>query len=952
MATATSRLNAMSTQVCPTHPERRRKEEKSPCVLRPVSHAPVPCCAATPRASSKSASARPGGALAAAPDTHRPQEPPAPQPVAQLPGVDVTAVVARLQQTKAQVKGVSWVPARAANHKPPSSGFTLPPELGAVLGRSRALPLYSHQHEALAAALSGKSVVVSTPTASGKSICYLAPLLHRLSEEEKPTKAGRALVLMPLKALANDQVRAIRALLGTARACADAAERSGALPAKSISRLRRMANLTVDTYDGDVQPDQRADVRRGAVIVVTNIDMLHVAMLPHHQCWPTQFWAHLKMVVVDESHTYRGVYGSHASLVLRRLRRVCASYGSCPSFVCCSATVANPGAHVALLTGVEHTVVNESGAPSGAKALMLWQPPEATHHGDAGGDGAPPKAVRSSPYQEAGTVIAELVAAGLKPLVFVPARKLAEIVAGAARAALTSRSLPNAASRVESYRAGYTPAERRDLEQRLSSGDVSALVSTSALELGIDIGQLDATVHVGVPDTAAQQWQQAGRAGRRGGSASMAVIIATERPLDLFYLAQPDALAQRQPESAHIDPTNIALMTLHIAVAAAELKVVAEDAPLFGGDKPFAEAIRGAVNMRAIAYEPGIRAYGSILNSPALGISMRGSTSRETVELHDAASFTGRAQPVNGGGAAAAAAQGDGVPPAGLSPSLVESIEACHAPYKVHPGAVFHHRQAVYEVTSLDTGLGVALGKRIADSPFITAARERSTVREVRVHKHRTVCCAWAALGRCHVSSHVTGFVKMNSISQQVVFEREFPGGGYPALNMETDALWFQLPTEVVLKLQPTGGLREACAGLRNLTLALLPSLVACEPSDVGSTVVFPDPNAAWDADDDSGGGAIKIYVYDTHGGCGLCAIAYDSLEPLWQQCLAVVERCPCPTGCASCTQAGRSGREAGVAKPACKVLLQGLLGAWMHGGRASMSTGGTRSAHSGGKSR
>jgi DEAD/DEAH box helicase domain-containing protein len=597
-------------------------------------------------------------------------------------------------------------------------------------------------------------------------------------------------------------------------------------------------------------------------------------------------------------------------------------------------------------------VVNESGAPSGAKALMLWQPPEATHHGDAGGDGAPPKAVRSSPYQEAGTVIAELVAAGLKPLVFVPARKLAEIVAGAARAALTSRSLPNAASRVESYRAGYTPAERRDLEQRLSSGDVSALVSTSALELGIDIGQLDATVHVGVPDTAAQQWQQAGRAGRRGGSASMAVIIATERPLDLFYLAQPDALAQRQPESAHIDPTNIALMTLHIAVAAAELKVVAEDAPLFGGDKPFAEAIRGAVNMRAIAYEPGIRAYGSILNSPALGISMRGSTSRETVELHDAASFTGRAQPVNGGGAAAAAAQGDGVPSAGLSPSLVESIEACHAPYKVHPGAVFHHRQAVYEVTSLDTGLGVALGKRIADSPFITAARERSTVREVRVHKHRTVCCAWAALGRCHVSSHVTGFVKMNSISQQVVFEREFPGGGYPALNMETDALWFQLPTEVVLKLQPTGGLREACAGLRNLTLALLPSLVACEPSDVGSTVVFPDPNAAWDADDDSGGGAIKIYVYDTHGGCGLCAIAYDSLEPLWQQCLAVVERCPCPTGCASCTQAGRSGREAGVAKPACKVLLQGLLGAWMHGGRASMSTGGTRSAHSGGKSR
>ena len=864
--------------------------------------------------------------------------------------MDVTAVVARLQQTKAQVKSVSWVPSRPANHRPPAPGFTLPPELGAVLGRARALPLYSHQYEALAAALGGKSVVVSTPTASGKSICYLAPLLHRLSDEERPTKSGRALVLMPLKALANDQVRAIRALLDTARQCADAAEASGALPAKSIARLRRMANLSVDTYDGDVQADQRAEVRRGAVIVVTNIDMLHVAMLPHHTCWPNQFWAHLRLVVVDESHTYRGVYGSHASLVLRRLRRVCASYGSTPSFVCCSATVANPGAHVALLTGVEHTVVNESGAPSGAKALMLWQPPEAAHHGDVGpgGDGAPPRAVRSSPYQEAGVVIAELVAAGLKPLVFVPARKLAEIVAASARAALASRSLPNAASRVESYRAGYSPEERRDLERRLCSGDVSALVSTSALELGIDVGQLDATVHVGVPDTAAQQWQQAGRAGRRGGQASMAVIIATERPLDLFYLAQPDALAQRQPESAHIDPTNVALLTLHIAVAAAELKVVAEDAPLFGGDKPFAEAIRGAVNMRAIAYEPGIRAYGSCLPSPAMGISMRGSTSRETVELHDEATFTGK-KAAGGGGAAAP----DWVPPAGLTGgSLIEAVEACHAPYKVHPGAVFQHRQLVYEVSTLDMAAGIALGKRIQESPLVTSARERSTVREVRVFRDRTVCCAWAALGRCHVASQVTGFVKMNTISQQVVFEHEFPAGGYAALNMETDALWFQLPTEVVLKLQPTGSLREACAGLRNLTLALLPSLVACEPSDVGTTVVFPDTNAGWEADD-TGGGAVKIYVYDTHGGCGLCAIAYESLEPLWRQCLAVVERCPCPTGCASCTQAGRSGREAGVAKPACKALLQGLLGAWMKdGGRASMSTGGTRSGHSHGVSR
>lgn len=858
--------------------------------------------------------------------------------------MDVAAVVERLRSSKAQVKHVAWVPGRPVCNAP-APHFVLPPELGAVLGRSRALPLYSHQSEAISAALAGRSVVVSTPTASGKSICFLAPLLHKLTEEDKPTKAGRALVLMPLKALAHDQVRSIRALLETARACADVAEASGALPAKSIARLRRMSNLTVETYDGDLRADARADVRKSAVIVVTNVDMLHCALLPHHSAWPKQFWAHLKMVVVDESHSYRGVYGSHAALVLRRLTRVCSSYGSAPSFLCCSATVANPGQHAALLTGVaDQVVVTQSGAPSGAKALLLWQPPEAAHPANgvvADAADAPAKPLRRSAYQEAGDVVAELVSYGIKPLVFVPARKLAEIVAAATRTALRERGLLQAAGCVESYRAGYTPSERRDLERRLACGDVSALVSTSALELGIDIGELDATVHVGVPDTAAQQWQQAGRAGRRGNSPSMAVVIATERPLDLFYLAQPEKLATRQPEAAHIDPTNVALLTLHLAAAASELKVVAEDAPLFGGERTFADAIRGAVNSRSLVYEPGIRAYGCPTNSPAQGISIRGSTSRATVELHDEAQYTPAAQQ-------APNVQGGGDDVAHAPASLVEVIEASQAPYKVHPGAVFHHRQAVYEVSTFDPMTGIALGRRIQDTPLTTAARERSAVRQVRVHRSASVGAAWAALGRVHVASAVTGFCKINQVTQHTLFEREFPAPGFPALNMETDALWFQLPLEVVARLQASGGMREACAGLRNLCMALLPSVVACEPGDVGTTVVFPDPNAQ-DGDDNDDCSAVTLYVFDTHGGCGLCAIAFDSLESLWRQCLAVCDRCPCTEGCASCTQAagwGRwGGREAATGKQQCKILLQGLLGAWMHGARASVSTGTAKSA-------
>jgi len=840
---------------------------------------------------------------------------PAQPPALSRPSVDVRAVVARLQQTKAQVKHAAWVDGRPANYTP-APGFQLPPELAAILGRARALPLYSHQSKAIAAALAGDSVVVSTPTASGKSICYLAPLLHLLSD----VKRGTALVLMPLKALANDQLRATRALLVLAGECADAAEVSHppALPAATIARLRRIAALSVETYDGDLNDQSRPEVRKSVSIVFTNIDMLHTGILPNHRKWPVLFWANLKAVVLDEAHVYAGVFGSHAALVLRRLLRITTNYGSSPAFLCCSATVANPGEHIQRLCGRAPVVITENGAPGGPKAILLWQPPECADHGGAprgAGDSAKPQ--HKSAYQETGEAVAELVASGLRPLVFVAARKLAEIVASAARVALKARSLHTSAAGVESYRAGYTSADRRELELRLSGGSISALVTTSALELGIDVGELDATVHVGVPLTGSAQWQQAGRAGRRGGSASLALIIATERPLDLFYLDKPEELKERKPEAAFIDPANLALLILHLGAAAFELKLVTEDAPLFGGKQLFAAAIQGAVNAGAISFEPGIRAYGCLLNSPAVGIGIRGGTSRETYQLHDIARME----------------RGEAVPS-----SLVEAVEASHAFFKIHEGAIFHHRACVYEVVSLDLNSRVARARLIHDSPLNTAARDRSTVQEVTVFRSRAAGATQAWVGRLHVTTHVVGFVKINMVKGENIFEKNFPPPGLKALDFQTDGVWFELPKELVNRLTPSGALREACAGMRNLALALLPSVVACEPGDIGCHVVLPSDSG------DGGDASLRVYIYDTFGGVGLCQQVYDKLEQMWRTCLAVLESCACATGCASCTQAGRHGRDGGMAKNETCVVLQGLLGAWMGGGRASIhstSTGG-----------
>ena len=650
--------------------------------------------------------------------------------------------------------------------------------------------------------------------------------------------------------------------------------------------------------------------------------MLHSGMLPNHGTWPAPWWRTLSCVVLDEAHHYSGIFGCHTALVLRRLIRLLHSYGNVKFlFLCLSATIGNPREHVLRLTSVEPVCITVSGAPNGRKALVLWQPPEASEQAQRIHANESGKPQRKSAYQETGEVVRELVSGGLRPLVFVPARKLTEIVAASAQSELRKHHI---GGKCESYRAGYSAADRRALEAQLMNGTVSCLISTSALELGIDVGELDATVHLGVPETASAQWQQAGRAGRRSGEASVAIVVATERPLDLLYLSQPELLSARKPEAANVDPANPALLTLHVAAAAFEQPLTVEDTPLFGGSDVFSAALRRAVELRLIEFVPAMRMYRCLVDACAQGISIRSSLSREVVELHDQSKL------VRGQLSAA---------------SLVEKIDKQHIHYKVHVGALFFHRDSVFEVRTLDLtaahysgpdvaaganeGRGVAIGvRREGECGEVTTAADSTLPRVLSTQRQRSAGAAPIFLGRLHIDSYVTGWTKKNIASNKVTHREENlpqggdPNPGYKALDLDTDGCWLEIPPEVVSRLQPSGELMSAAHGVKNVMLALIPSMVACDAGDVCVTLVGMSDEIL----------SPTLYIWDMYGGVGLCSKIFEGMEKLLADAAKVMDRCPCPKGCASCTHSSRAGvdKKADESKAASKVIVQSLLGAWM----------------------
>ena len=682
---------------------------------------------------------------------------------------------------------------------------------------------WEHQAAAASLAWSGRSVVVATGTASGKSLAYQLPVLSALLTDEKAT----ALYLAPTKALAADQLRSLRSLV--------------------------LSSIRAASFDGDTEPLERDWVRAHSRLVLTNPDMLHRGILPSHSRW-TAFLRRLRYVVVDECHTYRGVFGSHVAHVLRRLRRICASYGAHPTFVLASATVAKPAESASRLTGLPVEEVTEDASPRGATAFALWEPPLT---GARGEHGAP---VRRSAGAEAARLLADLVVEDARALAFVRSRRGAEVVALSARRHLVD-SAPELVDRIAAYRAGYLPEERRALEAALANGTLLGVAATNALELGVDIAGLDAVVLAGFPGTLASLWQQAGRAGREGLGA-LVVFVARDDPLDTYLVHHPEAVFGRPVEATVLDPENPYVLGPQLCCAAAELALTEADLPLFGG--PVAEAVLPDLVRRGLLRHRPTGWYWTDRRRPDLDI--RG-TGGEPVRVVEGA--TGR---------------------------VLGTVDAWAAHSTVHQGAVYLHQGVSYLVDELELTDGVALVHE--DTPdWSTSARDTTDIRIASTLRERDLGDLTLHHGTVDVTNQVVSYLRRRHLTGEVLDETPLD---LPARELRTRAVWYTLSEAALTeaRLEPAD-VPGAAHAAEHAAIGLLPLFATCDRWDIGgvSTALHPDT------------GRMTVFVYDGQpGGAGFAARGYDTAEDWLRSTREAVAACECETGCPSCVQSPKCG--------------------------------------------
>ena len=685
---------------------------------------------------------------------------------------------------------------------------------------------WSHQVEAADAAWHGSHVVLATGTASGKSLAYQLSVLSALTLDPRAT----ALYLSPTKALAADQLRALSSL--------------------GLPGVRAAA------FDGDTPLAERDWVRAHARWVFTNPDMLHRSILPAHGRWAS-WLRRLRFVVIDECHTYRGVFGSHVALLLRRLRRVAARYGADPVFVLASATAAAPASSASVLLGLPVTSVTEDGSPRGTRTIALWEPPLLTSL--AGENGAP---VRRSAGAESARLLADLVVEGARTIVFVRSRRGAELTALGARRVLSEVSA-GLADRVAAYRAGYLPEERRALEQALATGELLGVASTNALELGVDIAGLDAVVVAGYPGTVASFWQQAGRAGRSGEGA-LVVFVARDDPLDTYLAHHPSALLGRPLEACVLDPANPYVLEPQLACAAAELPLTDADvSSLFGPPARAALeslAAQGFLRRRtngwfwAVAHE---RPHGTV--------DIRGSGGEQIVIVE---ADTGR---------------------------MLGTIDPSSAHTQVHPGAVYLHQGRSYVVDALELDESLALVH--AEEPsWSTSPRELVDVAVVSALESVQHGEVEVALGEVDVTSQVVGYLRRQpsgAVLDQIPLD-------LPRRCLRTRAVWYTVSSRLldaagVDAARVPGALHAA----EHAAIGLLPLFAVCDRWDIGgvSTALHPDTGAA------------SVFVHDGHaGGAGFADRGFAAIRPWLTATRDAIAACECPAGCPSCVQSPKCG--------------------------------------------
>jgi DEAD/DEAH box helicase domain-containing protein len=684
--------------------------------------------------------------------------------------------------------------------------------------------LYAHQAEALEAAWAGPTIV-TTGTASGKSLCFNLPTLDVLCGDAR----ARALYLYPTKALAQDQARALQAF--------------------GLTKQVRPA-----IYDGDTRREERSAIRRRSNLVLTNPDMLHVGILPNHGAWG-DFFANLAVVVVDEAHVYRGVFGAHVANVLRRLRRIAGAYGTAPRFLLASATVANPVELAERLTGFDEiALVDRDGSPGARRQIAMWNPPvvdEALQ-------------IRRSALAEAAELVAGLVREGARTICFIKSRKAVELVARLAKLELEKSDEENGtalAERVAPYRAGYTPQQRRELEAQLTRGDLLAVITTDALELGIDIGALDAAVCVTFPGTVASLRQMWGRAGRRG--RGLAVYVAGEDALDQFFCRHPDEFLERPVEAAIVWHENEPIHLAHLLCAAHEGPLDASDAEVLG---PRWRAYADLLVSQGLLVQRGERyLLRHPEDYPAARVSLR-SASPDSYAVVDV-----------------------------VAGELLGTVESARAPSTVHDGAVYLHQGRSYEVRDLDVDARRALVAPF-DGNWYTQPKKETDMEIERLLDRRSVLGVELSFGMVTVTEQVHAYQRKRLPDHEVI---DLQTVDLPAQSFSTQALWYTVPDEM---LEPDFALEVLLGSLHaaeHTQIAVLPLLAMCDRWDIGGLSTNFHGQT----------GRPTIFIYDGHpGGVGITRQGFVRFDALVGDAHRLIAECPCEAGCPSCVQSPKCG--------------------------------------------
>ena len=735
---------------------------------------------------------------------------------------------------------VRWeeLPARPAQYAPFPEG--LDPRLVPVLQRRGVHQLYSHQAHAVREVLAGHDVVVVTPTASGKTMCYNLPVLSAILNNED----ARALYLFPTKALSADQVSELYELI----------EEMG-------------VDIKTYTYDGDTPGAARRAVRQAGHIVVTNPDMLHSGILPHHTKW-VKLFENLKYIVIDEIHTYRGVFGSNLANVLRRLMRLCAFYGSHPQFILCSATIANPKELAETLTGRDVTLIDDNGAPMGRRHFVFYNPPVINRQ----------LGIRKGVIPETRQIAGMLLKNGIQTITFARSRLTVEVLTKYLKD-LVRDPLGNA-GRVRGYRGGYLPTQRREIERGLRAGQIDAVVSTNALELGIDIGALDACVLCGYPGTIASAWQQAGRAGRRKGT-SIVFFVASSAAIDQYIVSHPDYFLHQSPENALLNPDNLYILLSHFKCAAYELPF--EDGDGFG-NAPAPEELLGFLEEENILRHVDGRYHWMAEDFPASEISLRSAASENFViiDITDPARHR-----------------------------VIGEMDRYTVPMLLHENAIYMHEGQQYQVEKLDFDACKAFIRQV-DTGYYTDANLNVSLSLLDVEKSEdTPEGGSCALGEVKVTTLVTMFKKIRFDTHETL------GFGHvrlPETDMHTTAMWWTLPDSLCARFE-SDTLKNGMLAITNLLRIVAPLYLMCAPQDVA--VLYQVKSPMTDKP--------TVILYDNcPGGVGLAHKAYGMQKLLLEKALQIVTDCACTQGCPSC--AGPVGEIGTDGKQTAMVLLKELI--------------------------